>query len=76
VPSVSANQFFNESQFESYRHLGSFIVDSIVKDASDGSETMEIENFNFALAASRFWSSKVEGPATPQSPSQVSPKLG
>jgi hypothetical protein len=28
---ATANQFFNESQFESYRHLGSFEVDTIVK---------------------------------------------
>jgi len=27
---TTANQFFNESQFESYRHLGSFALDSIV----------------------------------------------
>jgi hypothetical protein len=27
---ATANQFFTESQFESYRHLGSFIVDQIV----------------------------------------------
>jgi hypothetical protein len=27
---ATANQFFNESQFESYRHLGSFIIDEVV----------------------------------------------
>ena len=27
---TTANQFFNESQFESYRHLGSFAVDQII----------------------------------------------
>lgn len=29
---TTANQFFNESQFESYRHLGSFVVETIVKE--------------------------------------------
>jgi hypothetical protein len=29
---TTANQFFNEAQFESYRHLGSFIVDTLVKE--------------------------------------------
>jgi len=28
---TTANQFFNESQFESYRHLGSYEIESIVK---------------------------------------------
>jgi hypothetical protein len=28
---TTANQFFNESQFESYRHLGSLVVDQIVE---------------------------------------------
>jgi len=28
---TTANQFFNESQFESYRHLGSFELETIVK---------------------------------------------
>ena len=28
----TANQFFNESQFESYRHLGSWIITSLYKD--------------------------------------------
>jgi hypothetical protein len=29
----TTNQFFTESQFESYRHLGSFAIDQIVADA-------------------------------------------
>ena len=29
---TTANQFFNESQFESYRHLGSFEVETIVSE--------------------------------------------
>src|SRR6202011_458532 len=31
----TANQFFNESQFESYRHLGSFIIDQIVAQGQE-----------------------------------------
>ena len=31
---TTANQFFNESQFESYRHLGSVEVETIVKEGS------------------------------------------
>ena len=33
----TANQFFNESQFESYRHLGSFTIDQIVDGAARAS---------------------------------------
>jgi hypothetical protein len=31
---TTANQFFNESQFESYRHLGSFEVETIVNEGA------------------------------------------
>ena len=32
---ATVNQFFNEAQFESYRHLGSFEVESIVREGRD-----------------------------------------
>ena len=34
----TVNQFFNEAQFESYRHLGSSVIDTII-DEHDSSET-------------------------------------
>jgi hypothetical protein len=34
----TVNQFFTEAQFESYRHLGSFVIDTII-DKHDSSET-------------------------------------
>jgi hypothetical protein len=38
---TTANQFFNEAQFESYRHLGSFIVDCIGDAAPPAAKTEE-----------------------------------
>jgi hypothetical protein len=32
------NQWFTESQFESYRALGSFIIDEITKPAAPGTQ--------------------------------------
>ena len=34
----TANQFFNEAQFESYRHLGSWMVDKILGEPVDSAE--------------------------------------
>jgi hypothetical protein len=53
---TTANQFFNESQFESYRHLGSFIVDQIASNApsslaQDGKKTCERDLDTFWAAA-------------------------
>jgi hypothetical protein len=49
---ATSNQFFNESQFESYRHLGSYVVDCINSaakpSAKDGINT-------FADAANDYW---------------------
>jgi hypothetical protein len=73
----TANQFYNESQFESYRHLGSWIVDEIGGKVS-GHPTRSIEEFG--RAAGRYWSqaqadqegeSKPEGsqlPSVPETP--------
>ena len=38
---TTANQFFNEAQFESYRHLGSHEVETIAKEGQRRSPTME-----------------------------------
>ncbi len=52
---TTANQFFNEPQFESYRHLGSYAVQSIANRAPQA-PTPNIENF--VTAAKGYW----EGP--------------
>jgi hypothetical protein len=35
---TTANQFFNEAQFESYRHLGSYVIDKILQGAGVAQE--------------------------------------
>ena len=35
----TVNQFFNEAQFESYRHLGSWVVDTITRKQTDPNKT-------------------------------------
>lgn len=35
----TVNQFFNEAQFESYRHLGSWVVDTITREQIDPKKT-------------------------------------
>jgi hypothetical protein len=35
----TVNQFFNEAQFESYRHLGSWVVDTITRQQTDAKKT-------------------------------------
>ncbi len=42
---TTANQFFNEAQFESYRHLGSFVVECVGKNAPALSHGSAIDNF-------------------------------
>jgi hypothetical protein len=41
----TANQFFNESQFESYRHLGSFAIKTIIGNAAPVSGVPAIQTF-------------------------------
>lgn len=48
---TTANQFFNESQFESYRHLGSYIVDQLVLSNPDSAQTPTIEEFCIAAGS-------------------------
>ena len=51
------NQFFNESQFESYRHLGSWAVDTITKEHPDQSKnTMQA----FVAIAEQYTKTKTE----------------
>ena len=52
---TTANQFFNESQFESYRHLGSYAVQSI---ASRAPQALAPDIESFTAAANSYW----EGP--------------
>jgi hypothetical protein len=42
----TGNQFFNESQFESYRHLGSFVVETIAKGLRYQSRPQIYEGFS------------------------------
>jgi hypothetical protein len=52
---ATANQFFNESQLESYRHLGSWVIDSITNrpgiDASHASARTAAINFGSTVEA-------------------------
>jgi hypothetical protein len=51
---TTANQFFNESQFESYHHLGSFEVDTIVKKGTESLVarlSLDVSKSNEAAAA-------------------------
>lgn len=41
---TTANQFYNESQFESYRHLGSYVIDQIVEK---GIANAQVQNSQF-----------------------------
>jgi hypothetical protein len=50
---TTADQFFNEAQFESYRHLGSFVVDAITKSA-----TAKRSIADFYKLAEGYWNSK------------------
>lgn len=50
---TTVNQFFNESQFESYRHLGSFIVDSIVAKRPEHAQGSGVSDFR--TTAESFW---------------------
>ena len=50
---TTANQFFNESQFESYRHLGSYIVERIAETAPTGPFFTQFDEF--AGAAHEHW---------------------
>jgi hypothetical protein len=65
---TTGNQFFNESQFESYRHLGSYVVQQIAKtQRSQPGHASEIlwksKNYDgdtnsikaFTKAAENFW---------------------
>jgi hypothetical protein len=38
---ATSNQFFNEAQFESYRHLGSWMISSYFENASEGENAPE-----------------------------------
>jgi hypothetical protein len=55
----TANQFFNEAQFESYRHLGSFIIDEITRKGKSGKEIDhgKADFAQFRTAAQQFWNS-------------------
>jgi hypothetical protein len=50
---TTANQFFNESQFESYRHLGSYIVETIAQSAPERPLADQFDTF--VEAARRHW---------------------
>jgi hypothetical protein len=62
---TTANQFFNEAQFESYRHLGSFVVDTIARAAPNPQSPDQFETF--VQAAWQHWS-KPSGNASTEVP--------
>ena len=41
----TANQFFNEAQFESYRHLGSWMIQAITKWPDTPAHGLDIDGF-------------------------------
>jgi len=57
---TTANQFFNESQFESYRHLGSYVVDTIVQTGVSHASARKQQNMpgidmeSFCLTAAAY----------------------
>jgi len=54
---TTQNQFFNEAQFESYRHLGSYVIDCLsgsIPQSSNNSSGLD----NFIVGADAFWSAK------------------
>ena len=51
---TTANQFYTESQFESYRHLGSFVVDQIIAKGKDPSMPDECDMGNFQDLAAKY----------------------
>ncbi len=42
---ATANQFFNEAQFESYRHLGSWVISAIAERPDDPKVGCDMETF-------------------------------
>jgi hypothetical protein len=58
----TANQFFNEAQFESYRHFGSYIMGEILKNGSpNGAEELLTAALNYC-GQQRFDSKKPSAP--------------
>ncbi len=55
---TTANQFFNEAQFESYRHLGSFEVETVVKE---GGAPLGVDFGRLVKAAGAYASAESRG---------------
>ena len=60
----TVNQFFNEAQFESYRHLGSWVVDTITREHTDPKKTSMQSFLEFA----RNYSTSSEAVSSIESP--------
>ncbi len=61
----TANQFFNEAQFESYRHLGSWMIHAITKWPDTSAHRFEMDGF---MACVNTYRQQGSSPSTPSSP--------
>jgi hypothetical protein len=61
----TANQFFNEAQFESYRHLGSWMIQVIARWPGTPVHGLDMDGFISCVQAYRQQGSS---PAAPSSP--------
>jgi hypothetical protein len=61
----TANQFFNEAQFESYRHLGSWMIQAITKRPDKTTHGLDMDGFITCVKAYRQQESSPGAPAPP-----------
>ena len=61
----TANQFFNEAQFESYRHLGSWMIHAITKWPDTSAHRFEMDGF---MACVNTYRQQGSSPSAPSSP--------